>query len=207
MGLFNTGAPTAKFLQVGDSCVGRIVDIRQTQRTEFLRGGDIGEPMFWSGGRPIAGAATDPRTGQPNQPVMDHVVTLDCGVEDEEGFTEKRIFVKGKAELASIKAACVAAGVRDVEVGGILKKTWVSGGRPGGADVDNPRVYEYRYKPPTGSDPKPAAGAVATVIEKMHRAHATSPVTAVREAAAAQATSPATPAASDHSPWEDEPPF
>lgn len=187
MGLFSNSVPTAKFLQVGDSCTGTIVEIGQTQRTEFKRDGSIGDPMFWSGGKPVAGAEVDPRSGQPNQPVMDHVITLETGQPDENGETQRRIFVKGKSELASIKEACIAAGVRDVELGGKLQKTWASGGRPGGADVDNPRVYSYRYAPPKGGvtaqAPAPApvapaqtAAAVHEAMDRMQRAHASSPV-------------------------------
>lgn len=195
MGLFTTSIPTAKFTQIGDSVVGRIVDIGQQQRTEYLRDGGIGEPMFWSGGRPVAGAEMDPRTGQPNKPVMDHVITLETGAADENGVTERRVFVKGKAELASIKQACKDAGVRDIEVGGVLKKTWISGA--GG--TSDPRVYEYKYKAPAGDDDQARAvrEAVPEVLERMKRAHESSPLMQRAEAKAKSA-----PAS-----FDDEPPF
>jgi hypothetical protein len=177
VGLFANGTPTAKFNAIGDACIGRIVDIAQTQRTEYLRDGGVGDLMFWSAGRPVAGAATDPRTGQANQPVLDHVITVDTGKPDANGETEMRIFVKGKAELAAVKQACREAGARDVEIGGLIKKIWVSGA--GG--VADPRVYEFKYKAPETNNP------VREVLDKMNRAHQTSPVTAVREAALAQA--------------------
>lgn len=182
MGLFSSGVPTAKFNAIGDTCSGTIVDIGQQQRTELVydpatktyRNGDL---MFWSGGRPVAGADVDPRTGQPNQPVMDHVVTVDTGITDENGNSERRIFVKGKAELASIKAACTAAGVRDIEVGGRLVKTWMSGA---GGTAD-PRVYAYQYAPPaangeTPGGPRPVKEIVPEVLDRLARAHASSPV-------------------------------
>jgi hypothetical protein len=191
MGLFSNSTPTAKFAQVGDFCIGRITSIGQQQRTEYHRDGTSGQAMFWSGGRPVAGADVDPKTGQPNQPVMDHVVTVDTGHPDENGETERRIFVKGKADLASIKAACTEAGVRDIEVGGLMKKLWESG--RGG--VDEPRVYRYFYQPPAragvlGDDQAPApapatqpdqpgaapAGNVQAALDQMARAHASSPV-------------------------------
>lgn len=173
MGLFSSGVPTAKFQQIGDSCIGRIVDISQTQRTEFTRDGSVGQRMWWSGGRPVAGAEIDPRSGEQNAPVMDHVVTVDTGVADENGFSEKRIFVKGKAELTSIKAACTEAGVRDIEIGGLLKKTWMSGA---GGTAD-PRVYEYKYKAPgSGEGPRPAGEIVPEVLDRLKRAHTSSPV-------------------------------
>jgi hypothetical protein len=183
MGLFSNTTPTAKFQQVGDICSGTIIDISQTQRTEFLRDGSIGEPMFWSGGRPVAGAATDPRTGNPNQPVMDWVITVDTGTPDEDGIAEKRIFIKGKADLNAVKVACIAAGVRDIEIGGRIAKKWVSGGRPGGADVDNPRVYQYRYAAPGAAwnqaarEPSPEhRAAVREAVDRTLRAHESSPL-------------------------------
>ncbi|HET8726355.1 MAG TPA: hypothetical protein VFO41_02490 [Alphaproteobacteria bacterium] len=173
VGLFANRAPTAKFQQIGDSCAGTIVDIGKAQRTEFKRDGSIGDPMFWSGGRPVAGAEIDPRSGEPNQPVMDHVITVDTGVADENGDTERRIFVKGKADLAAIKEACIAAGVRDIEVGGRIQKIWKSG-EGGTAD---PRVYVYRYQPPgVQGGLKPISEIAPEVLDRIERVHANSPV-------------------------------
>jgi hypothetical protein len=203
MGLFSSGVPTAKFSQPGDSCVGRIVAIGQKQRDEIVYDASAkayrstGELMFWSGGRPTAGAATDPHTGQPNQPVLDGVVTLDTGTADENGETQKKVIVKGKAELESIKQACLGAGVRDVEVGGIFKKIWVSGA--GG--LADPRVYEYKYKPPAAeTDPtryvSPPSGVMPAVTAQLARVHTSSPVlNRGGTTSAAQVT------------FEEEPPF
>jgi hypothetical protein len=173
VGLFTSSTPTAKFQQIGDSIVGRITHIGQQQRTEYLRDGGIGPRMYWSGGRPVADAEIDPRSGEANQPVMDHVVTLDTGKPDENGETERRVFVKGKAELASVKQACIAAGVRDIEIGGVLKKTWLSGA---GGTAD-PRVYEYKYKAPErAAEPQPISDVLPEVLERLKRSHASSPV-------------------------------
>lgn len=178
MGLFTTGTPTAKFTAIGDSVVGRIVDIGQQQRTEVIydpatKTYKSGGPMFWSGGRPVADAATDPRNGQPNQPVMDGFVVLDTGVADENGETRKKVIVKGKNELAAVRQACTDAGVRDVEVGGMLKKIWVSGA--GG--LADPRVYQYLYKPPAAEAAAQEANpAVGEAADRLKRAHAASPI-------------------------------
>jgi hypothetical protein len=173
VGLFTSSTPTAKFQQIGDSVVGHITHIGKQQRTEYLRDGGIGPRMYWSGGRPVAGAEVDPRSGENNEPVMDHVVTVDTGVADENGETGRRVFIKGKAELASIKAACIAAGVRDIEIGGVLKKIWVSGA---GGTAD-PRVYEYKYKAPErNGGPQPASEVLPEVLERLKRSHENSPV-------------------------------
>jgi len=161
MGLFSNRAPTAKFNAIGDSCTGVIVDIGQEHRTEFTRDGSIGAPMYWYDRKPTPGVAVDPKTGQENQPVMDPVITVDTDQPDDYGNTERRIFVKGRAELASIKEACKAAGVRDIEAGGRLTKTWASGA--GG--TQDPRVYVYRYAPPS-ADPAPAEEPPASPAAK-----------------------------------------
>lgn len=144
MGLFTDRAPTAKFNKIGDFCTGRIVEISKSHRTEFKRDGSIGDLMYWYNGKPTAGVAVDPQTKEPNRPVEDPVITVDTGEPDEYGNTERRIFVKGKGDLAAIKTACTGAGVRDIEIGGRITKTWISGA--GG--TSDPRVYGYEYEPP-----------------------------------------------------------
>jgi hypothetical protein len=154
MGLFTDRAPTAKFTKIGDATGGKIVDIGKSHRTEFMRDGSIGQPMYWFNGKPVPGVAVDPQTGQENRPVEDPVVTVDTGKADEYGNTERRIFIKGSGDLAAVKAACVAAGVRDIEIGGHLTKTWASGA---GGTAD-PRKYTYAYFPPVPHDAVLPAG-------------------------------------------------
>lgn len=156
MGLFSESIPTAKFNQIGDTVVGEIVRFDQQQRTKFVRGQVTpGLPMFWSNGRPTAGADVDPRTGAENQPVMDKVVVLDTEVADEYGETQRRLFIKSKQMLTGIKDACKAAGVRDVAEGGRLTCTWVSGA----GETGSPKVYAFEYAPPA------MAGAVAPAAQ------------------------------------------
>lgn len=158
MGLFNDRAPTAKFHQIGDRVSGVIVDFDEQQRTEYIRGSKAGgPPMYWHNGKPTAGVAVDPQTGEANRPVMDPVVTLDTGVADEYGETERRLFVKGKQMFDGIKAACKAVGVRDIDKGGRLTCTWASGA--GGAG--SPRVYAFEYVPPGGQAANSALAAPA----------------------------------------------
>lgn len=161
MGLFSDSIPTAKFNQIGDSVVGAIVRFDQQQRTEFTPGGGAGRLMFWHNGKPTAGTPTDPQTGEANQPVMDKVIVLDTGVDDGYGETQRRLFVKSKQMLNDIKTACKAAGVRDVDEGGRLTCTWVSGaGR-----VGSPKVYAFEYAPPA-SVGAAAALAPAPAVKK-----------------------------------------
>ncbi len=165
MGLFSESIPTAKFDQLGDTVVGEIVRFDQQQRTEFVRGQKgAGRPMFWHHNRPTAGMATDPQTGEPNRPVMDKVVVLDTGVDDGYGETQRRLFVKSKQMLEAIKAACVAAGVRDVDEGGRLTCTWVSGA----GQTGDPKVYAFQYAPPAmaGATPAPAQAAAPAAVSK-----------------------------------------
>lgn len=145
MGLFSDTIPTAKFNQLGDKVVGTIVRFEKQQRTEFVPNQKgAGRPMFWHNDKPTAGMAVDPQSGEPNRPVMDQVIVLDTGIEDEYGETQRRLFVKSKQMLGDIKTACKAAGVRDVDEGGRLTCTWVSGaGRTG-----SPKVYAFEYAAP-----------------------------------------------------------
>jgi len=145
MGLFGNKAPTAKFKKLGDQVSGEIVDFQQQQRTEYVPG-KVGDPMFWHKGKPTAGMAVDPATGEPNRPVMDDVIVLETGVADEYGETERRLFIKGKQMLDGLKAACRDAGVRDLDTGGRLTCRWAEGA--GGAA--DPRVYAFEYVPPGG---------------------------------------------------------
>lgn len=160
MGLFSDKVPTAKFDKIGDSVTGSIVGFEKQQRTEYIRDpkggrGTAGRPMYWVSGRPTPGVATDPMTGEPNQPVMDQVVVLDTGVKDQFGETQRRLFIKSKQMLTGIREACTDAGVRDVEEGGRLTCTWVSGAGVTG----DARVYAFAYAPPADGASAPSAPA------------------------------------------------
>lgn len=158
MGLFSDTIPTAKFNQVGDKVVGIIVRFDQQQRTEFIPGGGVGAPMFWHNGRPVAGVASDPQTGEPNRPVMDKVIVLDTDEADQYGEKQRRLFIKSKQMLTGIKEACTAVGVRDVDEGGRLACTWASGaGRTG-----SPKVYAFEYDPPGTFTAEEATTPVST---------------------------------------------
>lgn len=199
MGIFNDTAPTGKFSRIGDRCGGEVVHIGEHHRTEFKRDGSVGLPMYWVNRQPTAGVAVDPQTNEPNRPVMDAVVTVDTGEADEYGNTERRVFVKGKAELTSLKSACTAAGVRDIEVGGRLTKTWSSGA---GGTAD-PRVYTFEYVPP--GQPTPVADGLAAVNAQKAASQraATERLTAPKPAAGRTAQTKAALGIKD----SDEPPF
>jgi hypothetical protein len=86
-----SSAPYAKFTKPGDRVGGEIVDFRVVQTVDF----DSKRPQYlqqnedgWS----KVFTAFDP-DGKPNDPITQWEVTVDTGIEDENGDTERRIFI------------------------------------------------------------------------------------------------------------------
>jgi hypothetical protein len=155
MPLFVTEAPSAKFPTVGTTVEGEVTDVYRAQRFEYVKNGQ-GLPLYWQNRKPTAGArfAAD---GTPNDPVLQEVITLDTGVPDANGDTERRIFIKNKRMRTAIAAAVAAAGGRragGLLLGGRLSCTWV--GEEEGEGGQPAKVYEFTYTPPapgTGRTP------------------------------------------------------
>lgn len=79
----------------GQEFGGEIVDFRIQQKREYEANG-IGAPMFFertSDGKTVRTSSAFDASGKPNVPICDWVVTVDCGVEDDNGDTERRIFI------------------------------------------------------------------------------------------------------------------
>jgi hypothetical protein len=88
-----SSAPYAKFVNPGDRHGGEIVDFRVVQTIDF----DSKRPQYlqqdpdngaWS--KVFSAYGPD---GKPNDPIVQWEITVDTGVEDENGDTERRIFV------------------------------------------------------------------------------------------------------------------
>jgi hypothetical protein len=157
MAMFITNAPAAKFAHLGDAVEGTIVDAYRTQRYEYVRGGQ-GQPLYWSNKKPTAGARVNAETGRANDPVLQWVLVLDTGQPDEQGDTERRLFVKNQRMEKALTAAVTVAGGRRVGgllLGGYLRCTWV-----GEEDGDGPqpaKVYAFEYAaPPAGTGREPS---------------------------------------------------
>lgn len=92
-----SSAPSAKFKNPGDRHGGEIVDFRVTQTTnyktrrpQYLQNNESGWEKVFTAYAP---------DGKPNDPITQWEITVDTGVENEHGDTERRIFVdprKGK---------------------------------------------------------------------------------------------------------------
>jgi hypothetical protein len=153
--MFETRAPGAKFAQIGDGVDGEIVDVRRTQQTEFK----TNIPLYWEN-KTKSTNPVNPATGKRNDPMLQTEVTLDTGVPDENGATERRLFVRGRRMTDALKQAVQAGGGgrEGLLIGGRLACTWF-GTEPstgGGADA---KLYRFAYGPPAageGRRPDPA---------------------------------------------------
>jgi hypothetical protein len=156
-----SAAPYAKFVKAGDRHGGEIVDFRVVQTTDFdsrrpqyLESDDEGK--FSRVFNPFR--ASD---GKPNDPICQWEITVDTGVEDENGDTERRIFVdprKGRRNtllegkrggdavaLALKKAKCHRVGL---EIGGSFYLTAGEKVRDGSGPATN--TWSAEYTPPAG---------------------------------------------------------
>lgn len=158
--MFETRAPAVRFDRLGATVEGEIVDARRTQQTEFR----TFVPLYWE--RQGTGAvktynSVSPATGQANDPIMQTEITLDTGTPDENGDTERRLFVRGKRMDRALKAAVAkGGGGRDgLLIGGHLSCTW-TGTEASGAGQDA-KLYDFTYRPPAaGEGRKPDATPV-----------------------------------------------
>lgn len=165
MALFTGRTPSAKFNKIGDSVEGSIVEVEKRQRYQFSRDGS-GGPMFWHNRRPTENAryADD---GSPNDPVLDLVLTLETGVADENGDTERRVFLKNKRMNTALEKAVLTAGAKreGLLIGGRLQVTF-SAEETG--DGPNPyKVYDFVYgRPEEGQGSVPDVKISAVTVEE-----------------------------------------
>lgn len=129
--LMSGGAKSAKFEQIGAFASGRITEEPTVQQQKDFT---TGEPLFWNDG----------------QPRMQLVVTLatdqqDPADRDDDGT--RRIYVKGQMKNA-IQQAVRAAGARGLEVGGVLKVTYVRDGVASNPRFNAPKEYAAEYQAP-----------------------------------------------------------
>ena len=159
MGLFTVNAPAAKFVRVGDSVEGEIVEVIQEQRRKFVRG-QLGDPEYWFNRKPVINMPVDPATGKKNPPVLQYVITIDTGVPDEDGNTERRIFVKNKRMEDGLKKAVREAKVREgLLLGGGLSCTFTGYDETSEAPQP-PKIYEFVYTAPAPGEGRQPSGEV-----------------------------------------------
>lgn len=146
--MFETRAPGAKFTHVGDGIDGDIVGVRRTQQTEFK----TNIPLYWEN-KQKSTHRTNPATGGANDPMLQTEITLDTGVPDENGATERRLFVRGKRMTDALKQAVQAGGGgRDgLLIGGRLACTFygTEASTGGGSDA---KLYRFAYGAPAAGE-------------------------------------------------------
>lgn len=125
--LLTGGGSTAKFKEIGATVRGRVVAAEPRQARDY----DSGKPKVWDNG----------------DPVMEVVVTLDTGEEDENGNTFRTLYLGGKM-LQAVRQALAEARSKLV-IGGELAVKYIGDGEPSKKGFNPPKLYKAKYTPPT----------------------------------------------------------
>lgn len=124
-----SGAPTAKFVDIGDTVKGTVISSEVRQQTEF----GTGVPLTWDDGRPR----------------LELVVTIDTGDTGDENTTERRLYAKGEM-LKAIKQAVKDGGGRLLN-GGELTVRYTGDGEQKTKGFHPPKLYKAKYTPPAAA--------------------------------------------------------
>lgn len=124
------GAPTMKFVAIGDSITGVITGTEVRQQKDFT----TDELKFWDD----------------QKPMMELVLTLatslrDAGIEDDDG--SRRVFVRGQMLTAS-RQAVRKAKAKKPDIGGRITITHSGEGEASKKGFNAPKLYEVTYEPP-----------------------------------------------------------
>jgi hypothetical protein len=155
-----SSAPYAKFTKPGERHGGEIVDFRVVQTVDF----DSKRPLYLEqtdDGWKKSFAAFSAEDGRPNDPIVQWEITVDTGVEDENGDTERRIFVdprkgrrntllEGKRGGDAVAIALKKAKAHRVglEIGGTYYQISGEKVRDGSGPATN--TWSAEYTPPAG---------------------------------------------------------
>lgn len=225
--MFETRAPSAKFTRIGEQVSGRITGVRRTQHCEYK----TNIPLYWEkvgNGAAVVKHSVNPLTGLPNDPKLQYEITLETGQQDENGSTERRLFVRGKRMEEALRAAVQGSdGARDgLLIGGDLTCAW-TGTEPSQGGGSDAKLYRFTYKPPAaGEGRKPDLTPVLAGNHAAAHEPQPTPAYALRQTAPAvnpphttaatgrlvtpyaATTTHAAPATVDTTPpWDDTPPF
>lgn len=124
-----SGAPACKFQAIGDTHKGRIVTAEKRQQTDYA----TGTPKTWDNG----------------EPMWEIVITLDTGVEDENGETNRRLFVRGQM-LKALREALKDANAK-LEIGGELAVRYTGDGEASKKGFNAPKLFKAKYTAPAPS--------------------------------------------------------
>jgi hypothetical protein len=153
-------APLVEGKEIG----GTILEFRVQQKSDY----DTNRPLYFvrtPSGSVTKGFEPFDEDGKPNEPICDWVFTLDVGVPDENGETERRVFidprkgqrgtaVEGKRGRDAIEIALKKAGAHRVglEIGGQI---WFTRGPKVAPKKGDAACVTYtaRYAPPPDVEP------------------------------------------------------
>ena len=128
------GPPAAKFPTIGTLVRGTITNTDTTQQRDYL----TKKLLFWS-------SDNRPTTDPTDRKMMQAVITVQTDQrddQDDDGL--RRIYISGQNMRDVVRDAVLAAGVKQIEVGGTLAVQYVSGAGVTG----DPKQYAAEYKAP-----------------------------------------------------------
>lgn len=134
--LMSIGGRSAKFPEIGTVVKGKIMSAEKSQQTDM-----DGAPKVWDNG----------------DPMWQLVVTLETderesGDSDDDGM--RKLYLKGSKPTTSfgaVRAAILAAGEREMKVGGRLAVRYTGDGEPSKRGFNAPKEYTAKYEPPVQS--------------------------------------------------------
>jgi hypothetical protein len=171
------GTSLAPYLPLveGERVGGKIVDFRIQQKSDY----DTNRPLYFvrsADGKGGKGYEPFDADGKPNEPICDWVFTVDTGVADETGDTERRIFldprkgqkgtaVEGQRGRDAVEKALKVAKAHRVglEIGGSIFITRGPKVAPKRGDAQCV-TYAAEYEPPAGG---PGTGTAVDEVPYM----------------------------------------
>jgi hypothetical protein len=131
--LMGSGAPAAKFEQIGVTVTGTVLrEPEARQQTEFR----TGTPEVW-------------KDGSPKMQVVVQLATTDHPQHADDDGT-RTLYIKGKHLTDAIRQAVRASGANGIHTGGTLTVQYIADG-PAEAGLNPPKLYAAQYQPPAAS--------------------------------------------------------
>jgi hypothetical protein len=146
MGYLSTFAPTARFARTGDTVSGRIIDGRMVQTSEYKKGGG-GRPKYWDDEAGEVSFRPYGPDGKALRPLSQLELTVETGIPDETGETERRVFFGKKRLRDALKTAVkTSRDRRGLVLGGTIS-VMLTGTEPGEGAQDA-QTWDVAYIPP-----------------------------------------------------------
>lgn len=134
MDLLLGGAPAAKFPNIGDKVVGKVISQKKQQSKDMA----TGKLKFWDDGDPIYEIVFVLQTDE-----------RDPSIDDDDG--RRRLFARGQM-LKAIGQALSKAGWTKELVGGTLGMKYAADGEASARGFSPPKIYAAMFEPPDPAD-------------------------------------------------------